>query len=369
MSSKPLAAARELAALKARLAGSAAERAAIDAVGRWFEARGEAVRYEGFVASTSPPLNAALHLWIAALAALLGGVWAPAGLALLILALASAVRELRGDAPWLRRLLPRDSSYNLLVRRPASGRRLGTLVLAAQVDVPRRTWRLSRALVAAPLGLAAGLALVLALESLGLGWFWLAPARWIAAVALAAGGLAALYQHGRPAREGPGPGDSGVAAVLEAGELLAAQPLEHLDLELVIAGSQEAHGGGIRALLRQERARWSPADTALIFVEDLGEGELVYGVGERLLTTAAYRPTLPALAERISRRRPWRGVGGAVLPRFTGALLPTRAGYRAMTVSGAPPSPAVSPPSTRRCAAFLAELARVYDADLSEEVP
>jgi len=367
MSAKPLGPVLELSSLKARLAGSAAERAAVDAVGRWFEERGEVVRYDGFVAATSPPLNVALHLLVAALGALVGTLWAPVGLAVVIAVLLSGVRELRGGRPMLRRLLPRDTSYNLVVRRPAAARRLGTLVLAAHVDVPRRTWRMTRRLAAIPLGAAAALALALALESVGVGWFWLAWLRLVLGGALGVGVLVALFHHTRPAREGTGPGDSGIAAVMEASLALGERPLQHLDVVFAAVGCQEAHGGGVRALLRQERTRLLPADTALVFVEDVGVGELIYGVGEAVLDTVAYRPTLPGIAERITRQLPWREVGGAVLKGVTGALQPTRRGYRAMTVTGGGPRGGpVVPGRVRKCAAFLAEVAWTYDADLGD---
>jgi len=367
MSAKPLGPVLELSSLKARLAGSAAERAAVHAVGRWFEERGEAARYDGFVAATSPPLNVTLHLLVAALGALVGALWAPVGLALVALAMSSAVIELRGGRRVLRRLLPRDTSYNLVVKRPAAARRLGTLVLAAHVDVPRRTWRMNRRLAAIPLGAAAALALVLALESVGVGWFWLPGLRLALAGGLFFGAAIALFHHTRPAREGVGPGDSGVAAVMEASLALGERPLQHLDVIFAVVGCQEAHGGGVRALLREERTRLLPADTALVFVEDVGVGELIYGVGEAVIDTVSYRPTLPGIAERVTRQLPWREVGGAVLKGMTGALQPTRQGYRAMTITGGGPrgGPVVAG-RVRKCAAFLAEVAWVYDADLGE---
>jgi nitroreductase len=362
----PLGAVLELSTLKERLAGSAAERAALDAAGRWFEERGEAVRYEGFVEATSPALNAALHLFVAALGALAGTLWAPLGLLITLLALTSGALELTGRRPLLRQLLPRDTSYNVLVRRPATGRRLGTLVLAAHVDLPRRAWRFTRRLAAVSLAGGGLLAAALAVESLGVGWFWLPGLRATAGIALVLIGAMALIVHARGPRPGPGRGDSGVAAVMEASLALAERPLAHLELVIAITGSQEAHGGGVAALLRQHRHHWSPADTAFLFAEGVGGAELVYGVGEQVLTRTAYRPTLPGVAERLTRRLPWREVGWAVLDRYTGALLPTLAGYRAMVVSSTGDGGPIEAGRVRRCAAFLAEVAWQYDADQGE---
>ncbi len=359
----------DLVQLKRRLAGSAAEREAIALVARRLETAGESPVLEGFVEVTSAPLNFALHLLLGAAAAGLGWSSPLVGLALVSITLASAVVQLRGRGRGLRWLIPRGASYNVVVRRPAFGRRLATVLVTAHVDVRRRGFRLTRRIVWPPL--IAGLVLAVALLGRALG---VAPGLlpWVvlvAGLALVGGLIVALLHHRMPSRKGPGAGDSGVAALEELARALAERPLRHLELGLVVTGCGEAHAGGLRALLEQHRHEWAREDTYVVVLESLDRGRLIFGAGETLLHPVSYRHTLPALAERIARQPAWRHVQGRFLDGFTGALVPTLAGMRSVVLTsvGDPDTATEAPEAAvREGAAFGAEVLWALDDDLDE---
>ncbi|GEM_PF-2610371 len=359
----------DLVQLKRRLAGSAAERDAIALVARRLEAAGETPVLEGFVEATSAPLNFALHLVLAAVSAALGWRFPLLGLGLVLVTLASAVQQLRGRGRGLRVLIPRGASYNVVVRRPATGRRLGTLLVAAHLDIRRRGFRLTRRIVWP--GLVTGVVLAIALLGRLLG---VAPGLlpWVEVVAglmLGAGALVSLLHHRLPTRPGPGAGDTGVAALEELSAALQERPLQHLELGLVVTGCGEAHAGGLRALLEQHRHEWAREDTSVVVLENLDQGRLVFGIGERMLDPVTYRHTLPSVAERVARQPAWRHVQPRFIDGFTGALVPTLAGMRALVLTSEPePDAGVESPQAgvREAAAFGAELVWSLDADLQE---
>ncbi len=355
----------ELAQLKRRLAGSLAEREAIAVVARRLEAAGQAPALEGFVEVTSTPLNFAFHLLLAAAAAGIGWGWPRWGLALVVLTLGSAVVQLRGKGRGLRRLIPRGASYNLLVRRPPASRRLATLLVTAHLDVRRMGFRLSRQVVWPPLVLLAVLAVALLGHSLQVAPGLLPWVVVVTGLLLVAQALLAVVHHRLPSRSGPGTGDSGVSALEELGRALDERPLQHLEVGLVVTGCGEAHAGGLRALLEQHRHEWAQEDTFVMVLENLDEGRLVYGVGERLLDFVSYRHTLPSVAERVTHQPAWRHIQAHRIDGFTGALVPTLAGMRALTLTSLPGDSAQTGAGSREAAAFGAELTWLLDQDLA----
>lgn len=359
----------DLVKLKRRLAGSAAEREAIALVARRLEAAGEAPVIEGFVEVTSAPLNFALHLILAAAGAALGWGWPLLGLGLVGLTLGSAVLQLRGRGRGLRWLIPRGASYNVVVRRPATSRRLGTLLVTAHLDIRRKGFRLTPRLVRLPLGLGLVLAIALLGRVLGVAPTLLPWVEVLSGVGLGVAGLVALMHHRLPTRKGRGAGDSGVAALEELSAALQERGLRHLEVGLVVTGCGEAHAGGLRALLEQHRHEWAQEDTHVVVLENLDQGRLVFGTGERLLDRLDYRHTLPSVAERVARQPAWRHVRGQLVEGFTGALVPTLSGIRSLVLTSVPHAVAgIESPdvSIRDAAAFGAELAWMLDQDLSE---
>jgi len=190
-----------------------------------------------------------------------------------------------------------------------------------------------------------------------------------AGLSVGIGGRGALVHHRRRAGGGPGRGDSGVAALEELAGALRDEPLRYLELGLVVAGCGEAHAGGLLALLEQHRHEWVQEETYVVVLEHLDQGRLVYGTGERLLDGVSYRSTLPALAERIARRPAWRHVRGQQVAGFTGALIPTLGGMRAVTLTAEREGDGLDTgeATIREGAAFAAELAWLLDSDLVEQ--
>jgi hypothetical protein len=359
----------DLVKLKQRLAGSAAEREAIAVIARRLEAAGQTPVLEGFVEVTSAPLNFALHLILASAGAAVGWRWPLLGLCLVLVAIGSAVMQLRGRGRGLRRLIPRGASYNVVVRRPAIGRRLGTLLVTAHLDLRRRGFKLTRRIIWPPFALAFLLAIALLGRSLGIAPGLLPLVEVFSGLALGLGVLVALLHHRLPTRKVPGSGDSGIAALEELSQALQARQLRHLEVAFVVAGCGEAHAGGLRALLDQHRHEWAQEDTFVVVLENLDRGQLVFGTGERLLDPLHYRPTLPAVAERVARQPAWRHVKSCVIDGFTGALVPTLAGMRTLVLSSVPrpgDAPELPDSGIREAAAFGAELAWMLDRDIGE---
>ncbi len=355
----------ELAALGGRLAGTAQEREAIGRLARRLEQAGHKPRVEGFVEATSSILTFAVHLGVGALALGVGSLFPLLGGSLWLATGASVAREIVRQ-PVLRRLLPRGISYNLVVERAAPKAR-GRLVLSAHIDQARRGLRPSRrgARLVGCVWFLYGLMLLGRLVGVGsvLSTWALVGGAFVLGVAA----LAVALSDRNRVRRSRGAGTSSIEAVLAAASELDDEPLEHLDLVVVLSGCGEAHGGGIRALVRQHRHAWKTDDTYLLFADDVGVGRLGYGTGEAVVVPIAYRPTLPALAERVARAGAFSGLEGRQLDRYTDALVPTHAGYRAMTVTGLDPTRGESddPGRVREAGRLLVALARRLDRDLS----
>lgn len=354
-----------------RAAGGPGERAALAWVAQRMSQGGRRVVVEGFVEVTSPAATAVLHLGLglatAAVGLVLPGVAGLLGLGVF----ASAVAQVRGRHAWLRRLVPRGISYNVLTRVPAAGRRRATVLVVAHVDLPRRGPRLTQRRLLLPL--VAGLALVLgqALDAVTL-FPAVASALQLASVAVLGASLGvALFRHRVGPRADASTADAPLAALLASLERVAQRPLAGLECVFVATGCGEAHSGGVRALLEQHRHEWTPEDTLVVALTGLTGTRLAWGVSEGVLDRVAYRPTLPGVAERVARRAVFRDTQEVHVPTATGALLPTRLGHRAMSLTSDRPAPAGRrtrgpPPAdlTEAAAAFLEAVLGELDADL-----
>ena len=138
------------------------------------------------------------------------------------------------------------------------------------------------------------------------------------------------------ARSEPGPGAidnaSGLAVAAAAAAALQEKPLSNTEVWVVATGAREPDGGGMRAFLHQFGASLPRENTYIINVDDVGRGRLHYAVSEGRWNRIAYRPSLPAAAERVASRPPFLEVGEVALVGTTDAGQATRSGYRAVTL-------------------------------------
>lgn len=213
-----------------------------------------------------------------------------------VLALVAALSlelEVSGRNQWLRHLLPKGEGANVVARIPGRGEVRTTLVLVAHHDAARTgtVWR--RELMEAgaarrlrrrtidPFVAPTTLALLLAALPRP------RAARRIGQALLTVA-LAALADIGT-SRTVPGASDnaSGVAAVLELARRFAAEPLDGVDVRVVLPGSEEAGMGGMRAFLQTHHV--DPASTFVLGLDTLGAGTPIVLTSEGGIAPHRYR--------------------------------------------------------------------------------
>ena len=257
--------------------------------------------------------------------------------------------ELRGRPRLLRGLLMKRLSGNMIARMRRGSSR-ASLVLVAHADVASasqhfRPWvkrftthreQPGRTLHPGSLVLVAGV--VQSVAAVGL-WASEDLSSWCL------GGLlgAALVQTGliilavdwwlSPPVEGAIDNASGLAVAWGVVEALAKTPLEHTEVWLLATGDREPECGGMRAFLHQSAYMFDRGNAFFVNVDDVGRGQLHYASAEGRWDQRPYRPTLPALAERLSRRPEFAAVDETKLVGTTDAGIATDWGFRAITVT------------------------------------
>ena len=315
-----------------RRSASAGERRSAEWVAERLAAAGaDDVRLETFRYQHSFGHAQALHYAAGVLAALASG---RAGRALAAASFASFELEYSGRRQWTRPLLPAGEGTSVVAHLPARGKRRGFLILVAHHDAAHTglMWdpRLLRSgdARAARTGRRASLALV---PEIG---FLLAASRRRGPRVLAAAllGLAAALAFevtGGPTVPGANDNASGVAGVIALAERLAAEPLDGVEVFLVVPGCEESGMGGMAAWLAGAKERLDPRKTLVLGLDSIGSGEPIVLTAEGGLWPVRYRDEDVALVERgadlagVPRPRRWR-LGGwtdPALARLAG--LPT----------------------------------------------
>ena len=244
---------------------------------------------------------------LAGLAACARGGWA--GGALAGATLYSYELEVSGRVQWLRPLLPGGEGANVTARVPAAGRRGATLVLVAHHDAAHT------GLVWHPRVVAAGAARHQRRHRVDP---FMAPLQAAHVVATVAGLVSRRSRAGRWARAAAGavlalgtaadadvarsvtvPGASdnatGVAVCLDLMAAIAADPLDELELLVVLPGSEEAGMGGMAAFL--DRDGHDRASTFILGLDTLGAGTPIVCSGEGAMREQRYREADVRLVE------------------------------------------------------------------------
>lgn len=257
--------------------------------------------------------------------------------------------ELRGRPRLLRGLLMKRLSGNMIARMRLEPSR-AALVLVAHADVASasqhfRPWvkrftshreMPGRTLHPGSLVLVAGVVQTVAAVSL---WVSEDLSQWVL------GGLlgAALVQLGltvlavdwwlSPPVEGAIDNASGLAVAWGVAEALAQSPLKHTEVWLLATGDREPECGGMRAFLHQSAYMFDRSNAFFVNVDDVGRGDLHYAIAEGRWDERPYRPTLPALAERLALRPEFAAVAETKLVGTTDAGIATDWGFRAITLT------------------------------------
>lgn len=331
-----------LAAIE-RPSASPGERAAADWIAAELAGMGHRARIETerAVGSFTTPLG--LLTGAAALAGLAGGRRTAALTG--ALGALGVLDDVSAGPHLLRRALPHRDTFNVVAEAgdPAAPR---TLVVCAHHDAARGGLVFRPELVTAIADrfpdwyarqetsaqimclVAAGPALV------ALGALTGVRAVRAAGTAIALGSVAAFADIASRAVV-PGANDnlSAVAALLELGRALAADPPRGLRVLLLSTGSEESSMEGMRGFVARHRAELDPARTTFLVLESIGSPELILLEGEGMIRMTDYDAGLRdelAAAAAATGEPLRRGLRSGLA---TDALIALRAGYPVATLA------------------------------------
>ena len=278
-----------------------------------------------------------------------GRLGAIVGLGLSTAALVSALVEMRFRPNPLRWLLPKGESQNVWAAIDAEVSAAEQVVLVAHLDTHRTPlvfstdgWvRLFGKLV--PIGLGCAV-LLIALFALGVGLPW--PALRYASIAplgVALGILALTLQADfTPYTAGANDNASGVGVVLDLAARLAAKPLSHASVRLLLTGCEEVGCYGADAFLGAHRDELGRAVWIAIDTVGSRDADPAYVIEERFLATTRSHPDLIRLAEGIGKDHPeWRVRPIITAGAYTEGAIGAKHGLRVLTLHSQPRSGAM----------------------------
>ncbi len=287
-----------LAAMRRSSAGPGERASAAWLAGRLRDLGIAEVEIQPYRYQRSYALAHALHNLAGLGACAIGGL---AGGALALATLASYEREVSGTSQWLRRMLPRGQGANVIARIRVESPR-ATLVLVAHHDAA------NTGLVWHPSIVAMGAARHLRRRRVDP---FMAPVELAFALATAGGLLSRGSGAGKGARKAgaamlalvtavdadiargetvPGASDNatGVAVCLDLAHAVAANPLERVDVMIVLPGSEEAGMGGMAAFLDLRADSLSARRTFVLGLDTLGAGAPIVCTGEGAMREQRY---------------------------------------------------------------------------------
>ena len=340
-----------------RRAGSEAERRAARYLERSLRELGREAQVEPTRVRPSFGLTHLIHAVAGIVASVLSVYQPPAGLALAAVATASAFGDLTGAFYLVRMLTPVRASQN--VRSADERAKPGLIVIVAHYDAPVTGMLLDRRLRRWPLALLGSLALiaVCALGRLaGLDATWFTLLQFIPTVVLIA--MTPLFADAAISDTGAGLADNaaGVSAALRLAESQSGR-LSHFDLMVLFSGASAHSGLGMRAWLKRHGNELDPAATAVIAIDNVGDGVPAYAVKEGPVFAARMHPTLVELA------------GGDAGEPFTSieisdAYVARAAGLPALRISTAGGSAAADPDAITRVHDYVGDLLEQIDQEI-----
>lgn len=320
----PLAEIEDLVGFDGRQAGSDAERRAAGHLVRRLERMDRQATLEPIEIWPRYALVHLIHALLGIVASAVSVKNAPAGTILAAVAALSAIGEVTGRLPLMRRLTGRRASQNVISRE--RGGRPGTLILTAHYDSARGGAAFERIderraalgkLLGRPTGpielfvwsLLAVLACSVA-RLAGADGTVLSVIQFVPTVGLiVAVPYLADIQLSVPVA-GANDNASGVATVLRLAERYGGD-LDHLDVWVLLPGAQEPMALGMRAWLRRHRKQLDPLRTIVLNVDEVGAGTVRYARKEGPLLALRQHPRLVALCDQIAGEDTAEGRYGA----------------------------------------------------------
>jgi hypothetical protein len=341
---------RELCSFEGRGPGTDAERRAAGLLAGRLRRMGRRVEIEPFFAH---PQYAVVHLIHAAMGvagSLVATVQPAVGFALVLLAAVSTYLDLNTRLYLVRSLLFRRVSQNIVSpgNRPEAPARL---ILTAHYDAARTGYIFSKAsgrirrvpervrLALGPFRLFfwAGLAPLLPIigaRMAGLDATWLSALQAIPTIVLIV--AAFLLVDIALSEIVPGAYDnaSGVAAVLLAADELRANPPEHLDVWVVLTGSEESFCEGSRAFVRARLKQLDREMTYFVNLDSVSYGQVAYEISQGAVISLPHDRQLIELCEALGAAGAAGGRGARPIrhPLLDDALPPRLRRMRSITL-------------------------------------
>jgi Peptidase family M28 len=392
---------RELCSFEGRGPGTDAERRAAGMLASRLRVIGRRVAVEPFFAH---PQYAVVHLIHAAMGvagSLIATVQPAVGFALVLLAAVSTYLDLNTRLYLVRSLFFRRVSQNVVSpgNRPDAPARL---ILTAHYDAARTGYifskasnRIRRLPERVRLGLGpfrlffwVGLAPLLPIigaRMAGLDATWLSALQAIPTIVLIV--AAFLLADIALSEIVPGAYDnaSGVAAVLSAADELTANPPDHLDVWVVLTGSEESLCEGSRAFVRARGKQLDRDTTYFVNVDSASFGQVAYEISQGAVISLPHDRQLIELCEALAAAGLADSGGGAMPirhPLLDDALPPRVRRRRSITLRTTDPEgnlapwyhthddvpERVDPAALTRATDFVIALARLIDRDAGRRV-
>ena len=251
--------------------------------------------------------------------------------------------ETEFNSSWIRWLLPKATSQNVLGVVPPTAMVQKRVVLSAHLDTHRTPIFYSSSKWHTLFSTLVGLtfvSMVIGMVAYGMGavldWSWV---RWFGIVLIPVQIFALiLCLHADLTPFSPGANDnaSGVGLVLGLAYRLVEQPLEHTEIHLVFTDCEESGAYGIQAYLDAQASELGK-ETIYIILDEVGNGTIKYLTADGLVLKHQTHPLAIELAKAASIACPeirvFKGAGIA----YTDALPATRRGLIALTLCTLPP--------------------------------
>ena len=305
-----------------RRAGSESERRTARELERRLDEMGREVELEPVRIRPNFALTHLVHAVAGIIASVLSVYIAGAGVILALAATISAFGDLTGSFHLVRSLTPARASQNVV--SDEDGGKPGLIMLVAHYDAPLDGMLQGRRLVSWPRVLFIALAVITLCtigRLIGIDALGFTVIQFIPTVVLIA--LCPLFADSALADTSDSRADNaaGVAAVLQVAESHSGK-LRFFDLMILFTGASAHFGLGMREWLKAHRKELDPEATAVISIDNVGDGEAAYAVKEGPVFVSRMHPTLAEIAgETGAESYESREISDAYLTRSAG--LPT----------------------------------------------